>query len=52
MAHTQLNLDERRTIEKIHAELARYIPSRRKKRRSRFARRPRGRFFPPERSIH
>lgn len=33
-------------------ELARYLPSRRKKRRSRYARRPRGQVFPPDRSIH
>ncbi len=34
------------------AELARYLPRRRKKPRSRFARRLRGQVFPPERSIH
>lgn len=34
------------------AELARYLPSRRKKRQPRYARRPRGLVFPPERSIH
>lgn len=33
-------------------ELARYLPSRRKTRRPRYARRPRGQVFPPERSIH
>lgn len=33
-------------------ELARYLPSRRKKRRSRYARRPRGQVFPPDRSNH
>lgn len=33
-------------------ELARYLPSRRKKRRPRYARRPRGQVFPPDRSIH
>jgi IS30 family transposase len=32
--------------------LARYLPSRRKKRRPRYARRPRGLVFPPDRSIH
>lgn len=34
------------------AELARYLPSRRKKRQPRYARRPRGLVFPSERSIH
>nr|WP_245759311.1 IS30 family transposase [Tranquillimonas alkanivorans] len=34
------------------AELARYLPSRRKKRQPRYARRPRGQVFPPDRSIH
>ena len=34
------------------AELARYLPSHRKKRQPRYARRPRGLVFPPERSIH
>lgn len=33
-------------------QLARYLPSRRKKRRPRYARRPRGQVFPPDRSIH
>jgi IS30 family transposase len=33
-------------------ELARYLPSRRKKRRPRYARCPRGQVFPPDRSIH
>ncbi|TDE34226.1 IS30 family transposase [Antarcticimicrobium sediminis] len=33
-------------------ELARYLPSRRKKRKPRYARRSRGQVFPPERSIH
>tara|TARA_R110002110_G_scaffold9321_6_gene46001 strand:- start:916 stop:1449 length:534 start_codon:yes stop_codon:yes gene_type:complete len=33
-------------------ELARYLPSRRKKRKPRYARRPRGQVFPPDRSIH
>lgn len=33
-------------------ELARYLPSRRKKHRPRYARRPRGQVFPPNRSIH
>ena len=33
-------------------ELARYLPSRRKKRRPRYARRPRGQVFPADRSIH
>ena len=33
-------------------ELARYLPSRRKKRQPRHARRPRGQVFPPDRSIH
>ncbi|WP_417475752.1 IS30 family transposase [Leisingera sp.] len=33
-------------------ELARHLPSRRKKRQPRYARRPRGLVFPPERSIH
>jgi len=32
--------------------LARHLPSRRKKRQPRYARRPRGQFFPPDRSIH
>lgn len=32
--------------------LARHLPSRRKKRQPRYARRPRGQVFPPERSIH
>ena len=32
--------------------LARYLPSRRKKRKPRYARRPRGLVFPPARSIH
>ncbi|MEJ5219895.1 hypothetical protein WG622_16690 [Cognatishimia sp. D5M38] len=32
--------------------LARHLPSRRKKRRPRYARRPRGQMFPPDRSIH
>lgn len=32
--------------------LARYLPSRRKKRKPRYARRPRGLVFPPDRSIH
>ena len=34
------------------AELARYLPTRRKKRRPHHARRPRGLVFPPDRSIH
>jgi IS30 family transposase len=33
-------------------QLARHLPSRRKKRRPRYARRPRGLVFPPDRSIH
>jgi len=33
-------------------ELARYLPSRRRKRRPRHARRPRGQVFPQDRSIH
>jgi len=33
-------------------ELARHLPSRRKKRRPRYGRRPRSLVFPPERSIH
>ena len=33
-------------------ELARHLPSRRKKRRPRYGRRPRGLVFPPDRSIH
>lgn len=33
-------------------QLARYLPSRRKKRQPRYARRPRGQIFPPDRSIH
>jgi IS30 family transposase len=33
-------------------ELARHLPSRRKKRRQRYARRSRGQVFPPDRSIH
>ena len=33
-------------------ELARHLPSRRKNRRPRYARRPRGQVFPPDRSIH
>jgi IS30 family transposase len=33
-------------------ELARYLPSRRRKRKPRYARRPRGQVFPPDRSIH
>lgn len=33
-------------------ELARYLPSRRKNRKRRYARRPRGQVFPPDRSIH
>ncbi|MDA3887649.1 MAG: IS30 family transposase [Allgaiera sp.] len=33
-------------------ELSRHLPSRRKKRQPRYARRPRGLVFPPERSIH
>ncbi|MCI2400900.1 IS30 family transposase [Aliiroseovarius subalbicans] len=33
-------------------QLARHLPSRRKKRQSRYARRPRGQVFPPDRSIH
>ena len=33
-------------------QLARHLPSRRKKRRPRYARRPRGQVFPPDRSIH
>ncbi|ASP23622.1 helix-turn-helix domain protein (plasmid) [Antarctobacter heliothermus] len=33
-------------------ELARHLPSRRKKRQPRYARRPRGQVFPPDRSIH
>ena len=33
-------------------ELARHLPSRRKKRQPRYARRPRGLVFPPDRSIH
>lgn len=32
--------------------LARHLPSRRKKRQPRYARRPRGQIFPPDRSIH
>lgn len=32
--------------------LARHLPSRRKKRQPRYARRPRGQVFPPDRSIH
>jgi len=34
------------------AELARHLPSRRKKRQPRYARRPSGLVFPPDRSIH
>ena len=33
-------------------QLVRHLPSRRKKRQPRYARRPRGQVFPPERSIH
>lgn len=33
-------------------QLARHLPSRRKKRRPRYGRRPRGQVFPPDRSIH
>lgn len=33
-------------------QLARYLPSRRRKRRCRYARRPRSQVFPPDRSIH
>lgn len=33
-------------------ELSRHLPNRRKKRQPRYARRPRGLVFPPERSIH
>ncbi|WP_425101343.1 IS30 family transposase [Tropicibacter sp. S64] len=33
-------------------DLARHLPSRRRKRRLRYARRPRGQVFPPDRSIH
>ncbi len=33
-------------------QLARHLPSRRKKRQPRYARRPRGQVFPPDRSIH
>lgn len=33
-------------------ELARHLPSRRKKRQPRYTRRPRGQVFPPDRSIH
>lgn len=33
-------------------QLARHLPSRRKKRLPRYARRPRGQVFPPDRSIH
>lgn len=33
-------------------ELARHLPSRRKRRQPRYARRPRGLVFPPDRSIH
>lgn len=33
-------------------ELARHLPGRHKKRRPRYARRPRGQIFPPDRSIH
>src|SRR6056297_1095712 len=33
-------------------QLARHLPSRRKKRKPRYARRPRGQVFPPDRSIH
>ncbi len=33
-------------------QLARYLPSRRRKRQPRYARRPRGQVFPPDRSIH
>ncbi|WP_370240595.1 IS30 family transposase [Pararhodobacter marinus] len=33
-------------------DLARHLPSRRKKRRPRYSRRPRGQMFPQERSIH
>lgn len=33
-------------------ELARHLPTRRKKRQPRYARRPRGLVFPPDRSIH
>ena len=33
-------------------DLARHLPSRRRKRRPRYARRPRGQVFPPDRSIH
>lgn len=33
-------------------ELARHLPSRRRKRRPRYTRRPRGQVFPPDRSIH
>lgn len=33
-------------------ELARHLPSRRRKRKPRYARRPRGQVFPPDRSIH
>ncbi len=33
-------------------QLARHLPSRRKKRQPRHARRPRGQVFPPDRSIH
>jgi len=34
------------------AQLARHLPCRRKKRQPRYARRPRGQVFPPDRSIH
>jgi len=33
-------------------QLARHLPSRRRKRQPRYARRPRGQVFPPDRSIH
>lgn len=33
-------------------QLARHLPGRRKKRQPRYARRPRGQMFPPDRSIH
>ncbi|MEO1024009.1 MAG: IS30 family transposase, partial [Pseudomonadota bacterium] len=33
-------------------QLARHLPSRRKKRQPRYSRRPRGQVFPPDRSIH
>ena len=40
------------SLEGQSAELARYLPDRRRRRKPRYARRPRGLVFPPDRTIH